>query len=907
MEIGRLKAVITADDRAYRDTMRRVDQTGAQTAGRLQSRFKNLKLNIPDISKSMGGLTSIAGGNLLSGAIEAAIGGIGGAMKSALASGIEYNKMLENASVRFTRFFSSASEVKTFRDQITKFAKDSPIFELPEALTGAQRLLQMKFAAKEIPGMLAAIGDAVGGVGGNVETIDKVTLAFSQMVSSGKIQAEEMEQLVEANIPAWELLAKAIGKSEAETRKLVSAGRLQGRGAVQGMVAMMGENFAGQSERAGKTLSGLESQFKSSLEERLGEATAGGFEELKVGYQKATVGLATTGAAAFATEIDKLLTEQARKMQSVLDRVASGEYFKQGAEATQFAGDAINATEKAAGGIGKLFPKDHLINQKTTPKDFNVFRPEGMKDPLDRAVFGGIRDVLQWLGVVGGEEGKKAGQQIGAGLTAGTKSELEMKSPSKVFERIGLNVMQGFWDGLDAGKKAQSKSLIDVEEMKRRLVEDLRKLREDPKIRAMLDTIASAEGAGYNTLFGGGRFSDMSAHPNTPITKKLGGKDLTSTAAGRYQFLNRTWEGIAKQTGLPDFSAESQDLGAILLMRQRGMLGPLASGDVAGALTAGNREWASLPGSPYGQPTKKAEDLIAQYNVSLEKLTAAVAPAVPAMQSFSQSVQSLASTAAQALPAIKEWATALPSAIRGAIPGGGIPTMAPAFALPSALPASNAAKIFEAGLQGIAVKLKELPAPMMAAGAAIEALGSKAGSFSWAIAAAEDKFGTAQERLQNFKDRLGQNFDEMIGALIEGGDRWKDVAKNIAVDFFNELASEMMMAATGKKSIGAYLGDIVGGFFAGFFGGKKAGGGPVYGDRAYLVGEQGPELYVPGADGRIIPAGQTAAMMGGGGRVVNVTINVPIQAPAGTISPATRQQAAAEMARSLQFALGRNG
>ena len=50
------------------------------------------------------------------------------------------------------------------------------------------------------------------------------------------------------------------------------------------------------------------------------------------------------------------------------------------------------------------------------------------------------------------------------------------------------------------------------------------------------------------------------------------------------------------------------------------------------------------------------------------------------------------------------------------------------------------------------------------------------------------------------------------------------------------------------------------------FGGGKAAGGPVIGGTTYLVGERGPELFMPGRNGTIVPNGA----MGG----TNVTVNV---------------------------------
>lgn len=128
-----------------------------------------------------------------------------------------------------------------------------------------------------------------------------------------------------------------------------------------------------------------------------------------------------------------------------------------------------------------------------------------------------------------------------------------------------------------------------------------------PQVRATLDTIAWAEGANYNTLFGGGTFNDYSRHPNRAITAGR----YTSTAAGRYQILKGTWDEL----GLPDFSPANQDIAALMLINRRGVLDNVVSGDFEGALTSGGlgKEWASLPYSPYGQTLKTPAQVMSYY------------------------------------------------------------------------------------------------------------------------------------------------------------------------------------------------------------------------------------------------------------------------------------------------------
>lgn len=127
-------------------------------------------------------------------------------------------------------------------------------------------------------------------------------------------------------------------------------------------------------------------------------------------------------------------------------------------------------------------------------------------------------------------------------------------------------------------------------------------------LRAFLYLIRWCEGTagedGYRMLFGGELFDGFAQHPNRKVTKVLGGKPITSTAAGAYQFLFGTWEECRKTLNLPDFSPESQDKAAVYLIKRRGALDDVEAGRLKDAIRKCALEWASLPGSPYGQPTK---------------------------------------------------------------------------------------------------------------------------------------------------------------------------------------------------------------------------------------------------------------------------------------------------------------
>jgi muramidase (phage lysozyme) len=130
----------------------------------------------------------------------------------------------------------------------------------------------------------------------------------------------------------------------------------------------------------------------------------------------------------------------------------------------------------------------------------------------------------------------------------------------------------------------------------------------------------TADGDGYRRLFGGDLVDSLKDHPRIPVSRMLGSRRLTSTAAGAYQFLSRTWDECAKALGLTDFSPLSQDLAAAFLIRRRGALAAILAGRIEEAIRLCAREWASLPGSPYGQPTKTMAQALATYRQALARL-----------------------------------------------------------------------------------------------------------------------------------------------------------------------------------------------------------------------------------------------------------------------------------------------
>lgn len=144
-----------------------------------------------------------------------------------------------------------------------------------------------------------------------------------------------------------------------------------------------------------------------------------------------------------------------------------------------------------------------------------------------------------------------------------------------------------------------------------------------PNVQAVLRVIRAGEGTsdpdGYRRIFGGQLFNGFADHPRVTVRKS----GYTSTAAGAYQFLSSSWDETKRVMRLPDFSPASQDRAAVGRIAARGALDDVKAGRFDVAMQKLGREWASLPGSPYGQPTislNRARSLFASAGGNMDNM-----------------------------------------------------------------------------------------------------------------------------------------------------------------------------------------------------------------------------------------------------------------------------------------------
>ena len=199
----------------------------------------------------------------------------GGLIAAAGVVGVKTAAQMEQSEVSFTTMLGSAKKAKAFLGDLAAFAAKTP-FELPELQTAAQSLVSIGIKADKVIPIMTSLGNITSGMGTGAEGVKRATIALQQMNAAGRITAEDLNQLRDAGVPVYDLLAKATGKSVKEVANLAQKGKL-GQKELSALMTTLEsgkglERFNGLMEKQSQTLGGLWSTLKDTFTQGMANA-----------------------------------------------------------------------------------------------------------------------------------------------------------------------------------------------------------------------------------------------------------------------------------------------------------------------------------------------------------------------------------------------------------------------------------------------------------------------------------------------------------------------------------------------------------------------------------------------------------------------------------------------------------
>lgn len=202
-------------------------------------------------------------GPFLSGLKKAApvIAGIGIAsslMWGSIGAGVK----TENTLTSLTVLTKSAEKAKKIYMDVVKFTAETPLMS-EQTTFAAKQMLAVGYAIDQVKPMMKAIGDVAAGSGKDFNSLISI---MAKNKSSGIIQGEDLNQLVDAGIPIIDEFGKMFGKTGMEIRKMASQGKIGYADLERAMLNMAGKGgvYENMMAKQSKTVDGLWSTIKDN-------------------------------------------------------------------------------------------------------------------------------------------------------------------------------------------------------------------------------------------------------------------------------------------------------------------------------------------------------------------------------------------------------------------------------------------------------------------------------------------------------------------------------------------------------------------------------------------------------------------------------------------------------------------
>jgi lambda family phage tail tape measure protein len=143
----------------------------------------------------------------------------------------------------------------------------------------------------------------------------------------------------------------------------------------------------------------------------------------------------------------------------------------------------------------------------------------------------------------------------------------------------------------------------------------------------------------------------------------------------------------------------------------------------------------------------------------------------------------------------------------------------------------------------------------------------------------QDAFTKWRNNLKTDAEIAADAFSTVTRGFEDSIVRFVQTGKLSFRSLFNDLIAQAVRASANRLLMGILTGmsgSPIGNFFGSLFGGGRAAGGPVTAGTPYVVGERGPELFVPQNTGKIIPNNKLTAAAPP--QILTTNVNYNIQA-----------------------------
>ena len=266
-------------------------------------------------------LGSLAKGGLS--VLTGAIGSVTAALGAGAVAGTKYNASIETYQTSFEVMTGSAEKAAEVIDRLKKVGAETP-FELPDLADTTQLLMNYGLTADEAMDKMMMLGDISQG---SADKMSRIAMAYGQMSSAGKVQLEDIKQMIEAGFNPLQEISESTGESMASLYDRISKGTIS----VDEITASMqratseGGKYYQSMEKQSQTFDGMISTLKDNAQQLIGEVVQPISDSMVNTLLPAAIDAIDQMTSAFQTQgVDGLIQAGSQILVNLLTGIAQG-------------------------------------------------------------------------------------------------------------------------------------------------------------------------------------------------------------------------------------------------------------------------------------------------------------------------------------------------------------------------------------------------------------------------------------------------------------------------------------------------------------------------------------------------------------------------------------------------------
>lgn len=236
----------------------------------------------------------------------AAVIAFGAASAAIVVHGVGVNATLEQTGIQLEALTGLGEENLQWAKELSTTTPFTP-----QSVTQAlQMATAYGFTGEEAKRIVDITSDVSAAFGDQGDRMHRIIIALGQMRGAAKVNAQDMKQLTEAGINAWQILADSVGVSIAEVREQVTDGTISTDQAITALTDAIEKKFGGAAERASDSLLGVIGNIHNLLDLASAEVAFPIFsviEEVLKGIRTELSGIEFQGLISDVRELMELL------------------------------------------------------------------------------------------------------------------------------------------------------------------------------------------------------------------------------------------------------------------------------------------------------------------------------------------------------------------------------------------------------------------------------------------------------------------------------------------------------------------------------------------------------------------------------------------------------------------------